>query len=63
VLAQARLVAAMTGIAPFLLLDEIAAHLDPDRRLALFWHLDGIVTQCFMSGTDSVLFAALGGSA
>ena len=32
VLAQARLVAAMTGIAPFLLLDEIAAHLDPDRR-------------------------------
>ena len=31
----------MTGITPFLLLDEIAAHLDPDRRAALFAALDG----------------------
>ena len=60
ILAQARLVARMTGIAPFLLLDEIAAHLDPDRRAALFAALDGLGTQCFMTGTDPMLFEALG---
>ena len=32
VLAHARLVAAMSGIAPLVLLDEIAAHFDPARR-------------------------------
>ena len=36
VLAHAGLLAEMTGVAPFLLLDEIAAHLDPGRRAALF---------------------------
>jgi DNA replication and repair protein RecF len=35
VLAHARLVAAMTGMAPVVLLDEVAAHLDPNRRRAL----------------------------
>ena len=43
----------------FLLLDEIAAHLDPDRRAALFAALDALDTQCFMTGTDSLLFEAL----
>src|SRR5690606_24188112 len=42
VLAHARLVRLRTGIVPFLLLDEIAAHLDPDRRRALFAALDGL---------------------
>ena len=32
VLAHARLVQAMSGIAPIVLLDEVAAHLDPRRR-------------------------------
>jgi DNA replication and repair protein RecF len=59
VLAQARLVTRMTSIAPFLLLDEIAAHLDPDRRAALFRALDGLGTQCFLTGTDLLLFEAL----
>jgi len=36
VLAHARLVGEMTGITPLLLLDEVIAHLDPDRRIALF---------------------------
>ncbi len=63
VLAHARLVRRMTGIAPFLLLDEIAAHLDPGRRAALFAALDGLATQCFMTGTDPVLFEALGARA
>jgi DNA replication and repair protein RecF len=60
ILAHARLVGARTGIVPFLLLDEIAAHLDPDRRAALFAALEGLQTQCFMTGTDPMLFEALG---
>ena len=59
ILAHARLVKLRTGIVPFLLLDEIAAHLDPDRRRALFAALDGLETQCFLTGTDAVLFEAL----
>ena len=35
VLAHAALVANMTGTAPVILLDEVVAHLDPDRRAAL----------------------------
>jgi DNA replication and repair protein RecF len=42
------------------LLDEIAAHLDPARREALFVALDGLGTQCFLTGTDALLFEALG---
>lgn len=60
ILAHARLVKLRTSITPFLLLDEIAAHLDPDRRRALFLALDGLGTQCFLTGTDRVLFEALG---
>lgn len=59
ILAHARLVRIRTGIVPFLLLDEIAAHLDPDRRRALFAALDGLETQCFLTGTDPMLFDAL----
>jgi DNA replication and repair protein RecF len=60
ILAHARLVSRMAGIAPFLLLDEVAAHLDPDRRAALFVALDGLATQCFLTGTDRMLFESLG---
>lgn len=63
ILAHARLVKRATGIAPFLLLDELAAHLDPGRRAALFTALDGLGTQCFMTGTDPMLFEALGDDA
>ena len=63
ILAHARLVKARTGITPFLLLDEIAAHLDPDRRAALFAALDALATQCLMTGTDPMLFEALGAGA
>jgi len=63
VLAHARLVSRLTGITPFLLLDEIAAHLDPGRRMALFAALDALGAQCFMTGTDPVLFDALDGRA
>lgn len=63
VLAHAQLVGNMTGITPILLLDEVAAHLDPDRRVALFEALDGLGTQCWMTGTDEILFNALGARA
>lgn len=63
ILAHARLVAQMTGITPILLLDEIAAHLDPDRRLALFSALEALGTQCWMTGTDPMLFEGLGARA
>jgi DNA replication and repair protein RecF len=59
VLAHAGLVAEMTGIAPILLLDEIAAHLDPARRSALYARLARLRAQVWMSGADPAVFAAL----
>ncbi len=59
VLAHARLVGNLTGHAPILLLDEIAAHLDEGRRAALFDLIDGLGGQAFMTGTDHQMFAAL----
>jgi DNA replication and repair protein RecF len=63
ILAHARLVRRSAGIAPILLLDEIAAHLDPNRRAALFSALDALGSQCVMTGTDLMLFDALGARA
>lgn len=63
VLAHARLVAAMSGLAPLVLLDEIAAHLDPRRRAALFAALDALGAQVWMTGADPALFAELPGGA
>jgi DNA replication and repair protein RecF len=63
VLAHARLVAAMSGIAPLVLLDEIAAHFDPARRRALFDALDALGGQIWMTGADSALFDDLDGRA
>lgn len=63
ILAHARLVSNMTGITPILLLDEVAAHLDPDRRIALFEALGALQTQVWMTGTDPILFEGLGDDA
>jgi len=60
VLAQARLVRQVTGEAPVLLLDEVAAHLDAGRREALFGVLHDLGAQTFMTGTDASVFAPLG---
>ena len=60
VLAHARLVAETVGRAPILLLDEIAAHLDPRRRGQLFDVVDMLGGQCWMTGTDPGAFAPLG---
>ncbi len=59
VLAHARLVAAMTGIAPLVLLDEVAAHLDPRRRSALFETLRDLGSQVWMTSADPAVFAGL----
>ncbi|WP_431469498.1 DNA replication/repair protein RecF [Sphingosinithalassobacter sp. LHW66-3] len=58
VLAHAELVADRTGRAPTLLLDEVAAHLDPLRRTALFERLAGR-GQVWMTGTEAALFDAV----
>ncbi len=59
VLAHADLVAERTGQPPVLLLDEVAAHLDPSRRAALFARLAGR-GQVWMTGTEDALFDAIG---
>jgi len=46
-------------IAPILLLDEIAAHLDVTRRAALFEEILALQSQAWLSGTDKALFAPL----
>jgi DNA replication and repair protein RecF len=56
VLAHADLVAEIAGMTPVLLLDEIAAHLDRGRRVALFERLAALGAQVFMTGTDAALF-------
>lgn len=60
VLANARALAAETGAAPILLLDEVAAHLDAERRAALFDDLCALGAQAWMTGTGPELFEALG---
>jgi DNA replication and repair protein RecF len=56
VLAHARLLSEMTGAAPVLLLDEVLAHLDPTRRLALHRELAELGAQTWMTGADPALF-------
>ena len=63
VISQARLGGEIFGSPPILLLDEIAAHLDPGRRAALFAILDELGCQSFMTGTEPALFSALEGRA
>jgi DNA replication and repair protein RecF len=63
VLAHATLVAEMTAITPLLLLDEIVAHLDPARRVALFGELAALGAQVWMTGADPAAFADVGADA
>lgn len=59
VLAHAELLAQMIGSAPLLLLDEVVAHLDPDRRRALYDALRRLDTQVWMTGADPAGFAEI----
>jgi DNA replication and repair protein RecF len=58
VLAHAELVAERRGEPPILLLDEVAAHLDPKRRSALFGRLEGR-GQVWMTATEAALFEGI----
>jgi DNA replication and repair protein RecF len=60
VLAHAELVADRTGRSPILLLDEVAAHLDPPRRLALFDRLSATDSQVWITGTEPAPFDGIG---
>lgn len=59
ILAHADLVARLRGARPVLLLDEVAAHLDPLRRAALFDRLHAAGGQAWLTGTEAALFADL----
>jgi len=63
VLAHADLVAERSGRRPILLLDEVAAHLDPRRRAALFERLEAGGGQVWMTGTEAGLFDGIGAGA
>ena len=63
ILANARALAEQIGAPPILLLDEISAHLDADRRAALYDEICALRAQAWMTGTGPELFADLGGRA
>lgn len=62
VLAHAELVSARNGRPPILLLDEVAAHLDPVRRVALFDRLSATGGQVWITGTERAPFDGIGGA-
>ena len=62
-LAHAGLIGEMTGFAPVLLLDEVVAHLDPNRRTALYEALARLGAQVWMTGADPSAFAEIAGQA
>ncbi len=63
VLAEARVRAVAGEQQPILLLDEVAAHLDPERRSALFAELTALGAQAWLTGTEAAVFAPLGARA
>ena len=63
ILAHADLVAERTRRRPILLLDEVAAHLDPRRRGALFERLGATGGQVWMTGTERRMFEGAGADA
>ncbi len=59
ILANARALAQDIGTPPLLLLDEVAAHLDANRRAALYDEICTLGAQAWMTGTEPHLFDAL----
>ena len=53
----------MTQDAPHIpvLLDEVVAHLDRNRRAALFAELQALSAQCWLTGTERDIFQPLSG--
>ena len=63
VLADVRIKAVREGGAPLLLLDEVAAHLDGERRDALFAEIVALKGQAWLTGTEPSFFQGLAGHA
>ena len=59
ILANARALAETGGARPVVLLDEVAAHLDPQRRAALYDGLCELECHAFLTGTEESLFQHL----
>lgn len=55
-LANARALVEAMGATPILLLDEVAAHLDADRRRALYGEIHALGAQALATGTSEQLF-------
>ena len=62
-LAHVRLVASHWGRLPILLLDEVCAFLDKDRREALLSAVARLGCQVWITGSDADLFHSLSGTA
>ncbi len=60
ILANARALKEELGESPIVLLDEVAAHLDADRRAALYDEICSLGAQAWMTGTGPELFEELG---
>ena len=60
ILSNGRALAEDFGAAPIYLLDEVAAHLDADRRAALYDEICALGAQAFMTGTGPELFEEFG---
>ncbi|MEM8693282.1 MAG: DNA replication/repair protein RecF [Pseudomonadota bacterium] len=60
ILSNARALIQDFGSPPLLLLDEVGAHLDADRREALYDEICALGAQAWMTGTGPELFDALG---
>ncbi len=60
ILANGRALKDRVGEPPVLLLDEVAAHLDADRRAALYDEICALGAQAWMTGTGPELFDELG---
>jgi DNA replication and repair protein RecF len=63
ILAQARAAQATAGVTPLLLLDEVTAHLDLERRKGLFSELIELGAQAWMTGTERQVFDGAGAPA
>jgi DNA replication and repair protein RecF len=63
VMANTRLQSRARGAGPLLLLDEVVAHLDAERRGHLFDEIVALGVQAWMTGTDRALFDGLDGRA
>lgn len=63
VLAEARAGSIWHGRVPLMLLDEVIAHLDPDKRAELYAEILHTRAQAWMTGTDAALFSGLNDAA